>query len=123
MTSFHPEGVEDYLVVLASTTQPQEEGMPSSVRVQIPRSQAYFTGTGTSPSCALSVVPPWGVTAPPCTGTACTLRRWPGRALHKALPESEQECLLSRTSASTVDFEGSSASSRASVRDPPALIE
>ena len=46
MTSFHPEGVEDHLVVLASTTQPQEEGMPSSVRVQIPRSQAYFTGTG-----------------------------------------------------------------------------
>lgn len=46
MTSFHPEGVEDHLLVLASTMQPQEDGMPSSVRVQIPRSQAYFTGTG-----------------------------------------------------------------------------
>ena len=46
MTSFHPEGVEDHLLVLASTTQPQEEGAPSSVRVQLPRSQAYFTGTG-----------------------------------------------------------------------------
>lgn len=46
MTSFYPEGVEDHLLVIASTTQPQEEGMPSRLRVRIPCSQAYFTGTG-----------------------------------------------------------------------------
>ena len=69
MTSFHPEGVQDHLVVLASTTQPQEEGMPSSVRVQIPRSQAYFTGTGgVSPPCTPSVVSPCAIFALPSTG-------------------------------------------------------
>ncbi len=46
ITSFHPEGAEDHLLVIASTTLPQEEGMPSTLRVQIPRSKAYFTGTG-----------------------------------------------------------------------------
>ena len=46
MTSFHPDGVDDYLVVIASTTQPQEDNMPSKLRVKLPRSKAYFTGTG-----------------------------------------------------------------------------
>ena len=46
MTSFHPEGMEDYLLVIASTNLPQAEGMPSRLQVQIPRSKAYFTGTG-----------------------------------------------------------------------------
>ena len=46
MTSFHPEGVDDYLVVIASTTQPQNDNMPSKLRVKLPRSKAYFTGTG-----------------------------------------------------------------------------
>ena len=47
ITSFHPEGADDHLLVFASTNQPQEEGMPSQLRMQIPRSKAYFTGTGT----------------------------------------------------------------------------
>lgn len=46
ITSFHPEDADDHLLVIASTTQPQEEGMPSKLRLQIPRSKAYFTGTG-----------------------------------------------------------------------------
>ena len=47
MTSFHPEGVEDQLLVIASTTVPQDDGLPSRLRLKIPRSGAYFTGTGT----------------------------------------------------------------------------
>ena len=54
MTSFHPEGVDDYLVVIASTTQPQEDNMPSKLRVKLPRSKAYFTGTGTDTPIPLS---------------------------------------------------------------------
>lgn len=46
MTSFHPEGVEDHLLVIASTNLPQAEGMPSRLQIRIPRSKAYFTGTG-----------------------------------------------------------------------------
>lgn len=46
ITSFHPEGADDHLLVIASTNRPQEEGMPSHLRMQIPRSKAYFTGTG-----------------------------------------------------------------------------
>ncbi|KAK9901557.1 hypothetical protein WJX75_001740 [Coccomyxa subellipsoidea] len=46
MTSFHPEGVEDHLLVIASTTVPQDDGLPSRLRLKIPRSGAYFTGTG-----------------------------------------------------------------------------
>ncbi len=47
MTSFHPEGVTDYLVLIASTTVPQDDGLPSRLRLRVPRSAAYFTGTGT----------------------------------------------------------------------------
>lgn len=47
MTSFHPEGVDDHLFVIASTTVPQADGLPSRLRLKIPRSSAYFTGTGT----------------------------------------------------------------------------
>ena len=46
MTSFHPEGVEDHLLVIASTTVPQDDGLPCRLRLKIPRSGAYFTGTG-----------------------------------------------------------------------------
>ena len=46
VTSFHPEDADDHLLVIASTNEPQEEGMPSKLRMQIPRSKAYFTGTG-----------------------------------------------------------------------------
>jgi len=46
MTSFHPEGVDDHLFVIASTTVPQADGLPSRLRLKIPRSNAYFTGTG-----------------------------------------------------------------------------
>ncbi|BDA42154.1 Pyridoxal kinase [Coccomyxa sp. Obi] len=46
MTSFHPEGVEDHLLLIASTRAPQNDGLPSQLRLRIPRSAAYFTGTG-----------------------------------------------------------------------------
>lgn len=46
MTSFHPEGVEDHLLLIASTRVPQDDGLPSRLRLRIPRSAAYFTGTG-----------------------------------------------------------------------------
>ena len=46
MTSFHPEGVEDHLLLIASTRMPQDDGLPSQLRLKIPRSAAYFTGTG-----------------------------------------------------------------------------
>jgi hypothetical protein len=46
MTSFRPQGVEDYLLVVASTTVQQEAGSPSALRLKIPRSKAYFTGVG-----------------------------------------------------------------------------
>ena len=54
MTSFYPEGVDDYLMVIASTTQPQNDKMPSKLRVKLPRSKAYFTGTGTDTPTPLS---------------------------------------------------------------------
>ncbi|CAL8468163.1 g7702 [Coccomyxa elongata] len=46
MTSFHPEGVEDHLLLIASTRMSQDDGLPSQLRLKIPRSAAYFTGTG-----------------------------------------------------------------------------
>lgn len=46
ITSFHPEGVEDHMLLLASTRMPQDDGLPSRLRLRIPRSAAYFTGTG-----------------------------------------------------------------------------
>ena len=46
MTSFHPEDVEDHLLLIASTRVQQDDGLPSKLRLKIPRSAAYFTGTG-----------------------------------------------------------------------------
>ena len=52
MTSFRPEGAEDQLLLIASTTVQQERGSPSALRLRIPRSRAYFTGVGAQPSAA-----------------------------------------------------------------------
>ena len=46
ITSFHPEGVDDYLYVIASTTNEQVDDMPQKLRIKVARSKAYFTGTG-----------------------------------------------------------------------------
>ena len=46
MTSFRPEGVDDHLLLIASTTVAQEGGSPAALRLRIPRSRAYFTGVG-----------------------------------------------------------------------------
>ncbi len=53
MTSFHPEDMDDYLLVIASTTQPQNYNLPSKLRIKLPRSKAYFTGTGNDTLCSV----------------------------------------------------------------------
>lgn len=46
ITSCHLPGWDDYVTVLASTTQPQIEGGAQQLRLRVPRVHAYFTGTG-----------------------------------------------------------------------------
>ncbi|KAK9817057.1 hypothetical protein WJX72_008930 [[Myrmecia] bisecta] len=46
VTSMFPEGVEDTLLLVASTTQPQCPQSWPRLKVKVPRKQAYFTGTG-----------------------------------------------------------------------------
>ena len=46
ITSSALPGWEDYVTLLASTTQPQAGGGGQQLRLRVPRVHAYFTGTG-----------------------------------------------------------------------------
>ena len=47
LTSFYPEGeTAEKLALIASTTQPQKQGRPRRFQINIPKVEAYFTGTG-----------------------------------------------------------------------------